>query len=600
MSFRLSPAKNVTKVKAFTLVILISIFLSFFGILVTLISLDAENILFVDQHFEGFSELQQSLGTFQQVEIRGSDGLSIQSLRANWTRVDENQWRITLRFVENGSRFTADHLNRLHASRPDLTLSTLLIFSDGELYGFSVENWLFSSVYGDVYVDQNPYPTIEVYYQFYHQVRIQSVPSFDISDDNSPLFYVGSLSTILPDPQNTELGVYYVNGPQEEANSYELVRPLNSKRLVRFDELPQKIGQSVIITAPLAAVLATAVAMLLIFPPIVLMLILNFLDSKLRFMRRPPTWWIRRMKGKMGKFFSLLRLGKFDGDYILEEHMVKDYSVDKTQSLVKQVLKRWRQIFLMPASIAALLITLLLEITTIPPPEEWTVTEILFVPTVIWLLPILFVVFLFPAVWLLEDAGLKRIVFADTGDLEEVSYVGTEISSSFEQFFGIPAILLLANKLFSLSSLSFVPTFGTTSETLAIINELTFGTIEINFQLPFRFLAAFGLLIFLGAIFLPSGAVLIFHLIDQNLIVAIRRTRLELLTKDVATAGAIVPQLRPGIDDAAIYQDLSDLQEEKTVTSRKKTIFWVSFSIASILLAFVLIFALILLLQRIF
>ncbi len=123
MSFRLAPAKSVTKIKAFTVIIIISILLSFFGILITLISLDAENILFVDQHFEGFKELQDALGKLQELQIQSSDGLVVQALKVTWSSVERNQWHIVYTFSENNSRFTAENLNRLFASLPDSILN---------------------------------------------------------------------------------------------------------------------------------------------------------------------------------------------------------------------------------------------------------------------------------------------------------------------------------------------------------------------------------------------------------------------------------------------------------------------------------------------
>ena len=115
------------------------------------------------------------------------------------------------------------------------------------------------------------------------------------------------------------------------------------------------------------------------------------------------------LRGKIGKLLELTQFFEFSGQWYLEIHGVYDYNFKSTMGVVHELVnERWRDTIFFPTALSA---SISIVAFSLYPSGE----SLLFLFVVSGIMPIL-LAFWVPAIWVMQDSGLKRVEWSDSGD----------------------------------------------------------------------------------------------------------------------------------------------------------------------------------------
>jgi hypothetical protein len=198
-----------------------------------------------------------------------------------------------------------------------------------------------------------------------------------------------------------------------------------------FDVIPFILEPQVILGA-LQSALPTV--MILIALNVAIAFIVIILGLWRRLGKRLTTRFALAFKGRIGRMLEMTQFFEFSGDWYLEAIAVHDYNFTGWRPAFKELItERWRDTIFFPVSLAATISVLLVTISN-RPEFFWSVMVI--AP----ILPIL-LSFWTPFVWTMQDSGLKRVNWGETGDVNAIERISNIVRDGFNKLVGIGAIL---------------------------------------------------------------------------------------------------------------------------------------------------------------
>jgi hypothetical protein len=139
------------------------------------------------------------------------------------------------------------------------------------------------------------------------------------------------------------------------------------------------------------------------------------------------------LRGRFGRLLELTQFFEFGGSWYLEAHGVIDYNFKSTMGVVHELVReRWRDTIFFPTALAASISILMFTIFA-------NSTSLLSLIVFGGLLPLL-LAFWTPALWVIEDSGLKRAEWSGNGELLAIQKISVVIRDGFNKLVGFGAI----------------------------------------------------------------------------------------------------------------------------------------------------------------
>jgi len=171
-------------------------------------------------------------------------------------------------------------------------------------------------------------------------------------------------------------------------------------------------------------------------------------------------WFFRRIQGILGTFLGKTQIFNVspDDNWYIERSYIYDFDISRTTKLIKELyIKRWHDIFFLPAALIIFLLTTLNVGTLIYDIFNIQVVLRTFLPfriddqfvvflmvSIVSIFVTVLLSFYYPMVWAYSNMGLKKFrINPHTGDVDQISNLGVVIRSGIEIFFGFTTLLSL-------------------------------------------------------------------------------------------------------------------------------------------------------------
>ncbi len=250
-------------------------------------------------------------------------------------------------------------------------------------------------------------------------------------------------------------------------------------------------------------------------------------------------------QGKIGHLLELTQFFQFGGSWYLEAQSVNDYNFKTTMGVVHELLrKRWRDTIFFPTSLAATISIFIFSIYS-----NAISIESLFVLGGI--LPFL-LAFWIPALWVIEDSGLKRAHWSNNGELLTIQKISDIIRDGFNKLVGFGAIFGVGTAGATIARS--ILTGSSISSTAAIS-----GGLESILSLNFNFLVSAVLwtsafLFIVTAVSLTGNVITALSYLNTDHLGNVKKMRTTLQQKEIFL-GTTQQSMEHGSFDTSVYFD---------------------------------------------
>ena len=274
---------------------------------------------------------------------------------------------------------------------------------------------------------------------------------------------------------------------------------------------------------------------------------------------RLTTRFALAFKGRIGKLLELTQFFQFSGDWYLEAIAVHDYNFAGYRPAFKELItERWRDTIFFPVALAATLSVLLVTVTN-KPENFWSI--LIIAP----ILPIL-LTFWTPFIWTMQDSGLKRVNWGETGDVNAIERVSNIVRDGFNKLVGIGAILGLGT---AGSTAIRANITGTSFDDQFLISSLeSLLAFNLNFIVSTG-LWTIGLFFLICAASLPGVVLASLVYLNRGQIDNVKRLREQMKRADIMF-GTSTQMMQE--HDVSIYYDSSKKDEYSIEDSNKREI----------------------------
>ena len=292
-------------------------------------------------------------------------------------------------------------------------------------------------------------------------------------------------------------------------------------------------------------------------PSVVLISLLAFVINLLlaimlilfRFWKRVGGWLGPKgtlmLRGKLGAVLELTQFFEFSGSWYLEAQSVNDYNFKGTLGVVHELVnERWRDTIFFPTSLAASISIVIFSV--------YAHFESLYSLFVLGgILPLL-LAFWIPALWVIEDSGLKRAEWNSNGELLTIQKISAILRDGFNKLVGFGAIFGIGTAGASVARARITNSSVSTSSALT-------GGFENLLNLNFNFLVSAilwttALLFIVTAISMSGNVITSLSYLNSDHLANVKKMRTKLQKKEIFL-GTTQPSMEHANLDTSIYFD---------------------------------------------
>ena len=293
----------------------------------------------------------------------------------------------------------------------------------------------------------------------------------------------------------------------------------------------------------------TSLTLLVVVISFLVNLLLAFVLIFLRFWRRIGGWLGPKstlmLRGRLGGLLEITQFFQFGGSWYLEAQSVNDYNFNSTMGVVHELVReRWRDTIFFPTSLAASISILIFSAYS----DQLSIMSLFVLGGI---LPLL-LAFWIPALWVIQDSGLKRAEWSFNGELLTIQKISDILRDGFNKLVGFGAIFGIGTAGASVFRAQI------TGNSVSTASALT-GGIQSLLNLNFNFLVSavlwtIALLFIVTAVSLTGNVITSLSYLNTDHLDNVKKMRTKLQQKEIFL-GTTQPSMDHANLDTSIYFD---------------------------------------------